>query len=492
MVFSNSVFLLLFLPIAIAVYYLLMICRADIRIRNTWLLLISLGFYAWGEPYCVFLMMLSILLNHLFGIWVEKYAKQPKGKRIVAYACVYNLGQLFFFKYLGWVLGLFIGAGIKDTFIGRIALPIGISFYTFQALSYVIDVYRGKDKAQHSILNTGLYIAFFPQLIAGPIVRYHSIAEQLQQREHSIDKFSEGVWRFCIGLSKKAILANHLSILSDIAFSRAPSQLSALLAWVGALCFMLQIYYDFSGYSDMAIGLGKMFGFEFQENFNYPYISLSVTEYWRRWHISLGEWFRDYLYYPLTFGPAVRLRKRLGKKVSRKTASKIAAAAVLFCVWLATGIWHGANVTFIVWGLIQFLFIFWEQNRKPIKNHSLSIAVGFTTTFLVVLLTKVIFKSTSMTQAFHYYGSMLCLEGNPLFDAFALYWIREFRFFIAAGILFIFPVVPWLRNRVDGQNRQWVKHLYHTAAFAAMAVMLAMDILYAVIGEYNPFLYFNF
>ncbi|MBR2769207.1 MAG: MBOAT family protein, partial [Solobacterium sp.] len=302
-----------------------------IHLRNIWLLLASLVFYAWGEPVFIFLMILSICVNYLFGRWVEKHnkkTKSPAGKRIVALACVFNLGILFVFKYLAWILSMLrIDAGS----LAGLPLPIGISFYTFQALSYVIDVYKGKDKAQKSIIDVGLYISFFPQLIAGPIVRYGTISRQLKSREHSWDKFSAGVWRFTIGLAKKILIANQVAQIADLAFSltssnpglgyatgaaSGPSELSVGLAWAGAFAYMLQIYFDFSGYSDMAIGLGKMFGFEFNENFNYPYISKSISEYWRRWHISLGEWFRDYLYYPLSLGPAIKLRKQFDKQGS--------------------------------------------------------------------------------------------------------------------------------------------------------------------------------
>ena len=452
MVFSNSVFLFLFLPISLIVYYLPFI--KNIQIKNIWLLLVSLVFYAWGEPIYIFLMVLSIIVNYFLGRWVEKHAKSKKGKCIVALACVYNLGQLFFFKYLGWIVGLIFKTNVPDSPIFHLALPIGISFYTFQALSYVIDVYRGKDKAQSNILNVGLYIAFFPQLIAGPIVRYGSIAEQLLHRDHTSEKFADGTWRFTIGLTKKLFLANQLSVVAEIAFSCDPSKRSVVLAWVGALCFMLQIYFDFSGYSDMAIGLGKMFGFEFMENFNYPYISKSVTEYWRRWHISLGEWFRDYLLYPLSFGPAVRMKKKLNKKIGRKAANIIISTMTVFVVWLATGIWHGANLTFLVWGLLQFICITVETYRKPMKNKKLAAVLGFSLTFVFILLTKVIFNSPSMTDAIHYYGTMLALEGNPLNDAYGMYWIKNYIWFIIIGLIFIFPVVENITKRIQATGKK--------------------------------------
>jgi D-alanyl-lipoteichoic acid acyltransferase DltB (MBOAT superfamily) len=494
MVFSNSVFLFLFLPITLLVYYFPPM-REHTDLRNIWLLFVSLGFYAWGEPLYVFLMILSIAVNYFLGRKVEAHRKQDGGvfgKRIIALACVYNLGMLFIFKYLSWISSLIFGAEFAKEHFAGLSLPIGISFYTFQALSYVIDIYRGKAEAQKSILNTGLYIAFFPQLIAGPIVRYDSIAEQLLNRVHTKEKFADGAWRFTIGLSKKLLLANQLAVIVDVAFAREPSERSVVLAWGGALCFMLQIYFDFSGYSDMAIGLGKMFGFEFSENFNYPYISKSITEYWRRWHISLGEWFRDYLFYPLSMGPAVKLRRKLKDKVSRKTSAVIASVFSLFIVWLATGVWHGANLTFVVWGLIQFVFIVWEQYRKPLKNKRLGAWIGFVSTFFFIMVSKVIFNASSLTQAFHYYGSMLHLQGNAWYDEYGLYWLSQYKVFIIVGFVLAFPVVEAITKRIRGTENKGLIAVNSVVQLVCMSGCLILDIVYAVVGGYNPFIYFNF
>lgn len=486
MVFSNAVFLLLFFPITLLVYYFPFVMKR-MNLQNIWLLLVSLVFYAWGEPLYILLMMLSICVNYFFGRMVSSCPKAAKGKRIVAAACIYNLGVLFVFKYLSWILGS-IGLQTAAEHV-KLALPIGISFYTFQALSYVIDVYRGKDEAQTSIINVGLYIAFFPQLIAGPIVRYGSIAEQLKNRSHTMDKFSQGAWRFTIGLSKKILLANQLAKLADLAFRLDASERSVALAWAGALAFMLQIYFDFSGYSDMAIGLGKMFGFEFAENFNYPYISKSITEYWRRWHISLGEWFRDYLYYPLSLGPALKIRKAAAGRFGRKKAGIISNFFVLFVTWMATGIWHGANWTFVVWGLIQFVCIFAEQYRKPLKNKRLGAVLGFITTFLIVLITKVVFNSDSIGQAVKYYGSMLHLSGNAGVDAVSLYWLNQFKVVLIVSFFFAFPVMEKLRQVFRKYNKETV---WNAVLTVAMVGLLIIDISYAIGGGYNPFIYFNF
>lgn len=480
MVFSESVFLFLFLPITILIYFS-PLCKR-IEVKNIWLLFVSIGFYAWGEPIYIFLMLLSICVNWLLGRLVSSCPKSSKGKIIVAIACAYNLGALVVFKYLGWILG-------KDSVFANLTLPIGISFYTFQALSYVIDVYRGKEQAQKNILNVGLYIAFFPQLIAGPIVRYGTVSQQLKERTHSFEQFSAGVWRFVIGLSKKLLIANRISGLVTVAFERQGGDLSVLLSWFGALAFMMQIYFDFSGYSDMAIGLGKMFGFTFPENFNYPYISRSITEYWRRWHISLGEWFRDYVYYPLSLGPALKLRKAAAKKFSRKMAGIVSNAFILFVVWMSTGIWHGANWTFVVWGLIQFVFILWESNRKPLKNKKLGAVLGFISTYFVVLCTKVIFNADSIGHALVYYASMLHLNGNALSDGYGIYWVTQYGFLLLISVVLSFPVIEWLGSKIKSGR---AKNIWSIAQSAALCILFLMDVCYAIGGGYNPFLYFNF
>ena len=300
MVFSSSIFLFAFLPICLAIYY--WIPKANIKLKNFILFIMSLFFYAWGEPICIIIMVLSIVLNYIFAILVEKHEKKHiSAKFILIVMLIFNLGMLFIFKYLGFFISNINSIFNMNLNIPEISLPIGISFFTFQAISYVIDVYRKTDRgeiitAQKNIINVGLYIAFFPQLIAGPIVRYKTIADQLEHRVESFDKFGEGTRRFLIGLSKKVLLSNNLAIIADNVFAYQPNELSTSLAWLGAIAYSFQILFDFSGYSDMAIGLGKMFGFEFMENFNYPYISKSVAEFWRRWHISLGNWFKDYIY----------------------------------------------------------------------------------------------------------------------------------------------------------------------------------------------------
>lgn len=489
MVFSNAVFLFLFLPIALAVYYS-PICRG-IRMRNVWLLIVSLGFYGWGEPIYIGLMLLSIIINYILGRIVEVHAKTAKGKWIVGFACLCNLGMLFIFKYVGWIFGDVLGLLKDESVLASLALPIGISFYTFQALSYVIDVYRGRDKAQHNILNLGLYISFFPQLVAGPIVRYGDIASQLAKREHNMTLFSDGVRRFIIGLTKKILMANNIAVLANTAFSSDATELSVGMAWAGALAFLLQIYFDFSGYSDMAIGLGKMFGFEFQENFNYPYMATSVSEYWRRWHMSLGGWFRDYLYYPLILGPGMKFYKRATNKWkwNKKVALLIPNVVTLFVVWMSTGIWHGANMTFVVWGLIQFAALVWERYKKPFKNKKLGLVLGFIATFMVNLITKVIFNANSLSHALKYYAAMFGLNHNSFWDVQSGYWIGQYKVFLILGLIFAFPTIKLLEKRIQSQRGQ---KIYNVVFSILLMSFLVIDLCFAIAGGYNPFIYFNF
>ena len=352
MLFSSSIFLFLFLPLVLLIYYLPL--GRFRQGQNVFLLLASLGFYAWGEPWFVLVMMGSIVVNYGFGLWVDHNQRHNRSARMpVVLALVVNLGILFVFKYLTFTLGILNDLGAHFVIPG-IELPIGISFFTFQALSYVLDIQRGHGQVQRSPLKVGLYISFFPQLIAGPIVKYETVADQIDHRKENWEDFSSGCARFVVGLGKKVLLANQLALVADRAFQLGGTgQLTTGFAWLGSLCYTLQIYYDFSGYSDMAIGLGKMFGFHFLENFNYPYISRSVTEFWRRWHISLSTWFRDYVYFPLG-----------GSRVD----SKGKHIRNLFVVWLLTGIWHGANWTFIVWGLFYFVLLNGEFRLGPVPG----------------------------------------------------------------------------------------------------------------------------
>ena len=331
MVFSSSAFLFVFLPLVLIIYYVFL--KGEINKKNMFLFISSILFYAWGEPKFIFIMLLSIFLNWRIGILIDKYNEDnsKKAKTYLVIGIVINVFILFIFKYLMFTINninSIFGLTIK---VPQIVLPIGISFFTFQAISYIIDVYRKNGKVQKKFMNLGLYISFFPQLIAGPIVRYETVAYDIENRKESFEQISQGVCRFIVGLAKKVIISNNLATVADMAFSQ--DNLSVGFAWIGAIAYTFQIFFDFSGYSDMAIGLGRMFGFQFLENFNYPYISKSVSEFWRRWHISLTTWFKDYIYFPLG-----------GSRVK----SKFRLFFNMFVVWFLTGVWHGANWTFIL------------------------------------------------------------------------------------------------------------------------------------------------
>ena len=387
MLFSSSVFLFLFLPLVLIIYYVPL--RRFRQAQNIFLLLASLGFYAWGEPWFVLVMIGSIVINYFFGLWVDYNKRRDRSCRApILLALLINLGVLFVFKYLMFTLGILNGLGASFV-IPVIELPIGISFFTFQALSYVLDVHRDRGKVQRSPLKVGLYISFFPQLIAGPIVKYETVADQIDNRKESWEDFSAGCARFVVGLGKKVLLSNQLAIIADRAYGMAGDGLTTSFAWLGAVAYILQLYNDFSGYSDMAIGLGRMFGFHFLENFNYPFAANSLADLWRRWHISLATWFRDYVYIPLG-----------GSRVD----SKAKLIRNIFMVWLCTGIWHGANWTYLAWGMINFAMLMLEKYG--------GLGRGWPKFFqwlyplAVFLLTCVFFRSDSIGAALQYFQAM--------------------------------------------------------------------------------------
>ena len=469
MLFSSSVFLFLFLPGVLIVYYLLL--RRWRQAQNIFLLLASLVFYAWGEPWFVLVMMLSIAANYGFGLWVARGQSAGTGTKVpVLLAAVFNLGILFVFKYLTFTFGILNRLGGAFVIPG-IELPIGISFFTFQALSYVLDVQRGRGQAQRSPLKVGLYISFFPQLIAGPIVKYETVADQIDHRKETWDDFAAGCTRFIVGLGKKVLLANQLALVADRAFLlEGADRLTTSFAWLGSLCYTLQIYYDFSGYSDMAIGLGKMFGFHFLENFNYPYISRSVTEFWRRWHISLSTWFRDYVYFPLG-----------GSRVS----SKAKHIRNLFVVWLLTGIWHGANWTFIVWGLFYFVLLVLEKYGH--LGRGWPAVCQWLFTFLMVNFAWVIFRADGPGEAAGFLSAMFG-RGAGLWSAETGLFFRENWTVLLAGAVFAAPVAPALAQRA-GRLRSVALDLGYALLAAAIFLVSASFI---IKGTYNPFIYFNF
>ncbi len=489
MLFSSAIFIFGFLPICLSIYYL--IPNKNRNLRNLFLFLASLGFYAWGEPVFVLIMIMSIIANYIFGLLIDKYIVNKKiSKNILIIMLIFNLGSLFLFKYTEFFIVNINRIFSIDLHVPNISLPIGISFFTFQAISYVIDVYRRKDidgdiiRAQRSLINVGLYISLFPQLIAGPIVRYKTVAQQINDRKENFDDFSEGVRRFIVGLSKKVLLSNNLALIADKSFSITPDNLSLSFAWLGAIAYSLQIFFDFSGYSDMAIGLGKMFGFHFLENFNYPYISKSVSEFWKRWHISLGSWFKDYVYFPLG-------GNRKGK--SRTIIN-------LLIVWFLTGFWHGANWTYIAWGMYFFVFISIEKivGNKTNSSSKLNL-LKHIYTIIVTIFGFVLFRSDSLANAIEYMQSMLGINRNIIFDDLTTLYLNENVYFLIAGILFSTPIIDLIKriyskllskkNTKFALTKQYIYDSIYTVTYVGIFIITMS---YIVKGAYNPFIYFNF
>lgn len=477
MLFSSLIFLSCFLPTVLIIYYGLL--RKYRKAQNVFLLIASLGFYAWGEPWFVFVMIGSIIGNWLFGLLVDRYREKKNiAGAIIVLSLIFNLTIIFIFKYLMFTLkniNTLFGTKLD---CGNIILPIGISFFTFQAISYVIDVYRKNGEVQRNPFNVGLYISFFPQLIAGPIVRYQTVAHQINHRVENFNDFSEGVRRFIIGFGKKVLIANNVALVADYAFSLSGDERSLAFAWLGAISYTLQIYFDFSGYSDMAIGLGKMFGFHFMENFNYPYISKSCSEFWRRWHISLGSWFRDYVYIPLG-----------GSRVESKTR----LIWNLFIVWFLTGLWHGANWTFICWGLLYFVFISFEKVsnfEKRGETRAVNVLKHFYTMLLVVL-GWVLFRANDIKSAGSYLKTMFVPSKAGIADDIFTLYMGEYMWFLIFGILFSVPVVKKCVELYDKKIRK--DRLIVVISYGVfMLLIMFIGISYLVKGAYNPFIYFNF
>ena len=492
MVFSSAAFLFAFLPLTLGGYYLL-----PRKCRNIFLTLASLFFYAWGEPVFVLIMILSIAMNYGFGLLVARNEEGSRRKAVLTAMVLANLSVFFVFKYLNFTIEnlniLFHGA-IPQT---HIRLPIGISFFTFQAMSYVFDVSMGRGKVQKNPLDVALYVALFPQLIAGPIVRYETVAEEIGHRRETLSDFAQGTRRFTVGLAKKMILSNSIGLLADQAFNIGnTAELSAAMAWLGALAYAFQIYFDFGGYSDMAIGLGLMFGFHFEENFNYPYISRTVSEFWQRWHISLSTWFRDYLFYPVSRNAqplGKKAKARWGKAAGRLTPSVIALAVV----WFSTGIWHGASWGYILWGvyygiLLISALIFQPTSKKWVKKLKINtgapwfIAFQILRTMTLVLLGYVLFRSTTMTRAVGYFGAMFGLTGNAAVDASFLEALRNHG---SALILCAIGSTPWisfLQKKLGWTScSDMIKNIL-------CLVLLLLSAAYIVSSSYNPFIYFAF
>ena len=462
MVFSSTLFLFGFLPLFLIIYY--------IKPNNLTLLLFSLLFYSWGEPVYVFMMLFSTVLDYTCGRLVEKYRGTFKAKLFLAVSVITNLGLLGLFKYSGFAMET-----INDVFntsfsIGELPLPIGISFYTFQTMSYTIDVYRGDVKAQRNIITFGAYVSLFPQLIAGPIVRYQTIADQLNSRKISVDCICDGVERFIIGFIKKVIFANQMAQLADTILQNPDYKF--LVTWLGAVAYMLQIYYDFSGYSDMAIGLGKMLGFEFDENFNYPYESKSITEFWKKWHISLSSWFRDYVYIPLG-----------GNRVSSKRQ-----VLNMLVVWGLTGIWHGASWNFLLWGLYYFVLLVLEKYVFKKVIEKIYAPVKWMLTALLVLLGWVIFYYDDLSLLGAAFGSLFSFSLRADDINIIKMFMASYAVYMVPAIVFQFPVFKKFRNMIFTRKNNVVKVLYYVGLLAVGFIAVC----FLVKSTYNPFIYFRF
>lgn len=475
MLFSSVVFLFYFLPIVLFLYYISSFSR---KLQNGILLFASLFFYAWGEVKFVFIMLFSIVVNYIFGIIVDKYRNdKKKAYTAIVLMCIYNITILFIFKYLGFILRNINEITEFNFRIPNIALPIGISFFTFQAISYVIDVYRTEGIVQKNIFYVGLYITFFPQLVAGPIVRYVSVAEQIKFRKENWRYFCSGACRFITGLTKKVLISNSMAVIADHIFKmNSDMSLAVTDAWLGSIAYTFQIFFDFSGYSDMAIGLGLMFGFKFEENFNYPYITRSIGGFWRRWHISLSTWFKEYVYFPLG-----------GSRVKNKDIM----VRNLLIVWLLTGIWHGASMTFLLWGLYNFIFIFTERliefekrDINPIVRHIYAL--------VVINFGWLIFRCENFNILGQYLLNMFGMNDNSFYSAEVGMFLREYGLVLITSIIFSMPVARIAGKYIEESKNKAFALIMKLGYPIALTLILSLSVLCIVKGGYNPFIYFNF
>lgn len=466
MLFSSITFLYYYLPLVILIYYIV-----PSRFKNLVLFGASLIFYGWGEPKFVVVMILAIIAGYIFGRLIEFYQDTKLAKAFLILSVITSIGILAYFKYTDFFISN-INAIFKTSIpLLRIVLPIGVSFYLFQIMSYTIDVYRKTVVSQKSFINFGAYVSSFPQLIAGPIVRYSDIAIQLETREHNFDKAAIGIERFVLGLSKKVLLANTLGELCNIFV--ASSDKSILFYWLYAISFTLHIYFDFSGYSDMAIGLGKIFGFDFIENFNYPYISKTVTDFWRRWHISLGSWFRDYVYIPLG-----------GNRVSKSRW-----LFNILVVWFLTGFWHGASWNFIIWGLYFALFLILEKLYFK-KYLDKSKCLSHIYLLLVVMVGFVIFNAANMNDALSYIKAMFGMTDVPFISQEFIYYFKSYFLVLVIAIFFATPLANKLYQKVLNNPKYY--SFIKLISLVVMIMLVLMTTAYLVDGSFNPFLYFRF
>ena len=465
MLFSSITFLYCFLPCVLLVYFVV-----PDRLKNFTLLAASLIFYGWGEPKYLVFMLLSVTQSYIAALLVERFRGKKLAKLALALSAVASLGLLAYCKYADFFIENFNAVTGLSVPLLNIALPVGISFYTFQILSYVVDVYRGDVPAQRNFIDLAMYIAMFPQLIAGPIVRYSDIAGSLKNRKTTLADASEGIRRFSIGLAKKILLANSAALF--VSEFKAYNEKTVLFYWLYALAYMLHIYFDFSGYSDMAIGLGRIFGFRFSENFNYPYISASITEFWRRWHISLGGWFRDYLYIPLGGNRVKPFRHVIN----------------ILIVWAATGFWHGASWNFVLWGILYAALLLFE---KYVLHPKIRFAVPMHIyTLLFVMLGFVLFDSASVTDALASFKALFGFGGIPAADTASLYYLKSNIVLLVVAVIGATPLPKLLYEKI-GLRKYGGKILAVVTPLAALA-SVALCTAYLIDGSFNPFVYFRF
>ena len=463
MVFSSITFLFYFLPIALAIYYI-----SPTKWKNTVLLIASFIFYFYGEPKDVLLMSFSIVSTYIWGLLIDKYKNTKYAKIFLIFSISISIGLLVYFKYADFIIkniNLWLSQKIDLIYV---ILPIGISFYTFQMISYVVDVYRGDAKVQKNILKLATYVSLFPQLIAGPIVRYTTIEHQLEKREYNMQKFSLGVSRFIIGLGKKVMIANVMGTLINVFL--VSNEKSILYYWLYAIAVMLQIYFDFSGYSDMAIGLGKIFGFEFLENFNYPYVATSITDFWRRWHISLSSWFRDYIYIPLG-----------GNRVS-----KLKWIRNIMVVWFLTGLWHGAEWNFIIWGLYFGILLVIEKMFLLKYLQKIPKFITMIYTNIVVMISFIIFNGNGATQILENIGGLIGIGNVPVISEESIYYLKSYLVVLVIGII---GATPILKNLV---NKAKIHKIVNILEPIFLLCILIISTSYIIDGSFNPFLYFRF
>lgn len=486
MTFSSSIFMFMFLPICLLGYYLL-----DRKFKNFFLLIMSLVFYVWEEPKYVVLLIASIVVNYFIALLIDA-KRDGKGWMCVTNIVFFgwNLGLLFVFKYLLFTMRNLNALFGTEWTLPSITMPLGISFFTFQVMSYVLDVKRKKCEVQKNLLDLALYVSFFPKLISGPIVGYNTIAKQLTERKETLELFYSGTKRLIVGLAKKAIMANLLGEVANAAFAVEHSEVSFAMAWLGGIAYTLQLYYDFAGYSDMAIGLGRMFGFEFEENFDYPYIARSIREYWRRWHISLGVWFREYLFFPVTTSKWMnKLNKAIKNKFGFKVCRKVSVAVPLFITWMATGIWHGATWNYVIWGAYFSFFIILENLGFDKKLEKTPKVVQHVYVTFLMLIARIIVRTSSVMEFWVYIKAMFGF-GNGFTNGDAtMLWVN-YIVVIIIGIIFCIPVVPWIRKKLE--TKKFVQNAMVVVEPVGYLVLFIGALSFMVGSTYNAFIYFNF